>query len=83
MQQFARGMGFISLAAGILLLGFPETARQIMKARAEFAELSHGALRLLGVWELTMGALLVTATAKTIEEARTMEEMPPRYQKVA
>lgn len=83
MQQFARGMGFVSLAAGILLLGFPETARRIMKMRAEFAELSPDALRLLGAWELTMGALLVTATTRHEEEARVREEMPSRLQKAA
>ncbi|MGI5837683.1 MAG: hypothetical protein ACOX87_14490 [Chloroflexota bacterium] len=83
MQQLARGMGFISLIAGGLLLGFPETARRLIRARAEFAELSTNALRLLGVWELLMGTLLVGATAKSMEQARVMEELPPRYQKVA
>lgn len=82
MQQFARGVGFLSLAAGVLLLGFPEAARRMMKARAEFSELSPAALRLLGGWELMMGALLVAATSPA-EEVRAREAIPPELRRAA
>ena len=67
MHQFARSMGFISVASGVLLLVFPQATKRIMLARAEFALLSSGALRILGVWSLMMGALLVATTERELE----------------
>jgi len=83
MQQFARAVGFLSLVSGTLLLAFPETARRIMQARAEFTQLSPGALRLLGGWELLVGALLVSATTRPAVEVRAGEVISPELRKAA
>lgn len=83
MNQFARAMGFIALASGILLLGFPKAAKRIMQVRAEYAHLSPGALRLLGTWELMTGALLVAVTASPALEAKIGEVVSPEHRKAA
>lgn len=69
MQQLARTIGYVSLAAGVVLLGFPEASRRLIAARAEFAQLSPNALRLLGSWYLLTGALLVSTTTRAAEPA--------------
>ena len=83
MQQFARGMGFLFLASGALLLFFPETTRRFMRVRAEFAQLSTGALRLLGGSYAMIGALLVAATAQPTTEARPVGAVTPELRKAA
>ena len=83
MRQFARTVGFLYLASGVFLLGFPEASRRLMRTREEFAKLSAGALRLLGIWELLSGALLVAMTMSPAEQARVMERIPPEVRKAA
>jgi len=83
MQQLARAVGFLSLASGAFLLAFPELARRVTQVRAEFAQLSPGALRLLGGWELLMGALLVSATTRPAVEVRAGEVISPELRKAA
>jgi uncharacterized protein YjeT (DUF2065 family) len=68
-------VGYLSLAAGVLLLGFPEPSRQLIAARAEFAQLSHTALRLLGFWYLLTGVLLVLPTMKRAELAAKIDAL--------
>jgi uncharacterized protein YjeT (DUF2065 family) len=83
MQQFARGIGFMSVGVGVLLLAFPRVARRMIEVRAEFARLSPSALRLLGVWELMMGALLVSSTARPAAEVSMGEEATSRLRRAA
>ncbi|MGQ9674735.1 MAG: hypothetical protein ACUVX1_03615 [Chloroflexota bacterium] len=83
MNQFARAIGFLALASGILLLGFPKATKRIMQARAEYAHLSSGALRLLGSWELLTGAMLVAVTASPALEAKISEVVSPEHRKAA
>lgn len=82
-ENFARSLGYISLASGVVLLAFPEAARRLMRTRAEFAQLSPAALRLLGAWELLTGALLVSVTARPAAEVRTREVVSPERRKAA
>ncbi len=83
MEQFARAMGYVSLVSGALMVAFPESARRVMKAREEFLKLSTPALRLLGGWQLLMGVLLVSATARPAVEARAGEVLAPEFRKAA
>lgn len=83
MHTFARGVGFLNIASGILLLMAPGVARQIMHARAEYSRLSDGALRLLGVWVLLTGGVLIAATAKTEIEAVIAEVVTPERRSAA
>ena len=63
MHDLARVFGFVYVAAGVFLAVFPHAARQTMRARAEFTELSDGALRILGIWMFLTGWALVWVTA--------------------
>lgn len=83
MRELARGVGLLSLTSGALLLIFPETARSLMLARAELAQLSPGALRLLGGWVLLTGALLVSTTAKPLATTRVGEGVESELRKAA
>lgn len=83
MEQFARSIGFMSLASGVMLLAFPGTTRRIMQVRAEYAQLSSGALRLLGGWMLLTGALLVGVTSRPAIEATIGEVVSPERRKAA
>ena len=83
MQELARAVGFLFLGAGALLLAFPESARRLIKVRAEFAHLSPGALRVLGGWYLLTGALLVSATTRPAVEARVGEVTAPELRRAA
>lgn len=83
MEEFARVIGFMSLASGVLLLAFPEATRRVMQVRAEYAQLSTGALRLLGGWELLTGALLVAVTTRPAIEAKIGEVITPERRKAA
>lgn len=76
MREFARAIGFLYTAAGALLLAFPEASRRLIQARAEFAQLSPGALRLLGAWSFMMGTLLVAVTTGAAMPARVGEVVP-------
>jgi uncharacterized protein YjeT (DUF2065 family) len=75
MRDFARVFGVMNLAAGVVLVAFPGLARQIGKVRAEFLELSDGALRLLGFWELVMGATLLGTAARPEVETMVREAL--------
>ncbi len=83
MQQFARGIGFLSAGAGVFLVFFPSAARKVMRARAEFTRLSPSALRLLGVWEFMMGAMLVSATMPPAAEMRRGQAAPTQLRRAA
>lgn len=83
MVQFARAIGFMSLASGAMLLAFPEATRRVMQVRAEYAQLSSGALRLLGSWMLLTGALLVGVTARPAVEVGISELVPQERRKAA
>ena len=83
MEHFARSLGYISVASGVVLLAFPEAARRLAQTRAEFAQLSPAALRLLGAWELLTGLLLVSVTARPAVEIRTREVVPPEHHRAA
>jgi uncharacterized protein YjeT (DUF2065 family) len=83
MQQFARGMGILSVASGLLLMFFPKETKRVMEVRSEFTRLSIPALRLLGVWELMMGGLLVGSTTAPAAEMRRSEAAPTEFRKAA
>jgi len=83
MQQFARGMGFLFLASGGLLLAFPKATRQLMQVRAEYLQLSSDALRLLGISYALTGALLVAATTQPEEVARMAGGVTSELRKAA
>jgi len=83
MEQIARSIGFMSLASGVALLAFPERTRRLMQVRAEYAQLSSSALRLLGGWMLLTGALLVAVTARPAVEAGISEVVLPERRKAA
>lgn len=70
MQLFARAMGYLFLGSGVLMMGFPETTRKIIKVRAEFAHLSPGALRLLGFVYFLTGGMLVSVTRPSALEMK-------------
>ncbi|MHB0870835.1 MAG: hypothetical protein ACYC66_12695 [Chloroflexota bacterium] len=70
MRGLARAVGFITLVAGAFLLASPEAARRMIRVRAEFAQLSPAALRMLGGWYAVTGALLVSATVSPAAEER-------------
>jgi len=68
MEGFTRAIGSISLVSGALLIVSPDTAKRLMKVRAEFTQLSSGALRLLGVWYFLTGLLMVGVTTRRAAE---------------
>jgi uncharacterized protein YjeT (DUF2065 family) len=76
MQEFARGFGLLYLVSGAFMLAFPETTRKAMQVRSEFLQLSSGGLRMLGVWTLMMGVILVGATTKPSMVGRLSEIVP-------
>lgn len=79
MHDFARALGFANLAAGMLLLLFPNVARRTIEARAEYARLSDNSLRLLGSWMLMMGIALVgIAVRRGAGEIAGAITVPPR-----
>ncbi len=83
MHQFARMIGYLSLIAGVFLLGFPEASRRLIQARAEFGQLSPMALRLLGSWYFLTGVLLVAVTTREAAEVSTREVVSPELRKAA
>ncbi len=83
MEQFTRVIGITSLISGIFLLAFPEATKQVMLLRAEYAQLSPGALRLFGGWLSLTGALLVATTTRPAVEARLREVFPSERRKAA
>lgn len=64
MEQVVRAVGVLNLIAGAMLVVVPGTAREIMRARAEFAQLSDTALRVLGSWIFLTGALTMLLTLR-------------------
>ena|GEM_PF-6319381 len=82
MHQFSRAVGLLYLASGIFLLAFPEAGRRVIQVRAEFAQLSPDALRLLGFAYSLVGALLVATTTPAMEVSLS-EAIPPGLRKAA
>ena len=83
MKELARAIGYLSLASGVMLLSFPDASKRLMKVRSEYAQLSPGALRLLGVWELLTGILLVGVTTSPAVGARLGEVLSPERRRAA
>lgn len=83
MRQFARTMGFQLLVAGAFILAFPNAAIRLAQLRAELANLSPSALRLIGGLELLTGVLLVWLTTTPAAGERVGEITLPERRRVA
>ncbi len=83
MRQFGRFLGFLFLGSGVYMMIFPHNTRRMIQARAEFARLSPGALRLLGFAYLLIGGTLVSVTRPAAIEKKIREAIPPEIRKAA
>ena len=83
MREFARLLGYIDLAAGVMLLGLPSVTRSLIKARGEFAQLPDSALRFLGGWMFLLGGTLIWMAERPEIEAKIREGVTAGWRRAA